>query len=269
MQVRPCVLFENSANAHSQQAVWIESVQWEGAVPGSSSEKSSCLPCLKCSGIADDFCAICYSESLSSAPCVQLMCGHTFHYKCVQKHIENGYAHHRITFEHTRCPLCKEPIQHWAFEESLAKWALLEADVNERALNRLRIEGNEKHREIVEPWGQFHGNPLGFANHIYVFYQCYKCKKPYFAGNQICGAADDEEDDEDDEEIAKQLLCSSCGTHNIETCEKHGREWIQYKCRFCCRPSSFFCWNNTHFCDKCHKPGTWKSLVKYVVFEYR
>ena len=156
------------------------------------------------------------------------MCGHTFHYKCVQKHIENGYAHHRITFEHTRCPLCKEPIQHWAFEESLAKWALLEADVNERALNRLRIEGNEKHREIVEPWGQFHGNPLGFANHIYVFYQCYKCKKPYFAGNQICGAADDEEDDEDDEEIAKQLLCSSCGTHNIETCEKHGREWIQY-----------------------------------------
>ena len=27
MQVRPCVLFENSANAHSQQAVWIESVR--------------------------------------------------------------------------------------------------------------------------------------------------------------------------------------------------------------------------------------------------
>lgn len=69
--VRPCVLFENSANAHSQQAVWIESVKWEGAIPGSSSEKSSCLPCLKCSGIADDFCAICYSESLSSAPCVR------------------------------------------------------------------------------------------------------------------------------------------------------------------------------------------------------
>jgi len=256
------VLFENNAEAHTQQAVWIESVKWDGAVP--TSDQSSCLPCLKCNlKVADDFCAICYSEALCAAPCVQLTCGHTFHYHCVKKHIENGYAHHRIKFEHTRCPLCKEKIQHWAFNNVLSKWALLEDEVNDMALNRLRIEGNEKHREILEPWGQFYQKPLAFAQHIYVFYQCYKCQKPYFAGNQICGAADDEEDDEDDEEIAKQLLCSSCGTHNIEACPRHGKDWIQYKCRFCCRVASFHCWGNTHFCKECHKPGVWNSLVKY------
>ncbi len=262
--VRPCVLFENSANSHSQQSVWIESVQWEGAVPGSN--VTSCLPCLKCNlKNADDFCTICYSEALGAAPCVQLMCGHLFHYHCLKDLVKRGYgSKHRIRFEHTRCPLCKEKIQHWAFKDEIARWNLLEDSVNEMALNRLRIEGNEKHKEIVEPWGEYYGNPLAFAMHIYVFYQCYKCQKPYFAGNQICGAAgDDEDSEEDDEEIAKQLLCSSCGAHNIETCPRHGKDWIQYKCRFCCRVASFHCWGNTHFCKECHKPGVWKSLVKY------
>lgn len=35
-------------------------------------------------------------------------------------------------------------------------------------------------------------------------------------------------------------------------CRVHGRSYIEYKCRFCCRVATWFCWGDTHFCDACH-----------------
>jgi hypothetical protein len=32
----------------------------------------------------------------------------------------------------------------------------------------------------------------------------------------------------------------------------HGRDYIEYKCRFCCSVATWYCWGNTHFCDGCH-----------------
>jgi hypothetical protein len=51
----------------------------------------------------------------------------------------------------------------------------------------------------------------------------------------------------------KELVCPSCCPEQIGDCKKHGKEYVSYKCKFCCGIAQWFCWGNTHFCDNCHK----------------
>ena len=40
---------------------------------------------------------------------------------------------------------------------------------------------------------------------------------------------------------------------NINKCKTHGKDFIEWKCKFCCSVAQWFCWGNTHFCDPCHR----------------
>eukprot|EP00801_Mesodinium_rubrum_P008294 Mrub_08311.p3 GENE.Mrub_08311~~Mrub_08311.p3 ORF type:complete len:142 (+),score=62.17 Mrub_08311:165-590(+) len=83
------------------------------------------------------------------------------------------------------------------------------------------------------------------------FYQCYKCKNPYFAGLREC----DRNIEESREFQADELVCGGCvvieGVGDTD-CATHGKDFIEWKCKFCCKLSSWYCWNTTHFCDDCH-----------------
>ncbi len=53
----------------------------------------------------------------------------------------------------------------------------------------------------------------------------------------------------------EELVCSKCSNiyaQGSSLCKEHGKEYIDYKCKFCCSVASWFCWNTTHFCDSCH-----------------
>ena len=40
--------------------------------------------------------------------------------------------------------------------------------------------------------------------------------------------------------------------------QTHGTDYIEWKCRFCCKLATFFCGGKCHFCNDCHsKPGTY------------
>lgn len=77
-------------------------------------KKCKCIPCLipdcdkhdKSIESADDYCSICYSESLSQAPCIQLECGHIFHFDCINERLKSRWTGDRITFTYLYCPLC-------------------------------------------------------------------------------------------------------------------------------------------------------------------
>ena len=43
----------------------------------------------------EDFCQICYTETLDQAPSIELQCGHIFHFDCVLSKVNSGYAGHR------------------------------------------------------------------------------------------------------------------------------------------------------------------------------
>src|SRR5689334_16348891 len=78
-----------------------------------------------------------------------------------------------------------------------------------------------------------------------------KCKNPYFAGLNECqeGARDYNPGFESffasfihSRKKTEDLLCGGCSGTAVVECPTHGKEFIEYKCYFCCSIASWFCW---------------------------
>jgi len=216
-------------------------------------DEIKCLPCLEPECVqkggeevqkSTDLCCICYVEDLSSAPCIRLNCSHVFHYECCCKKIENSWSGSRITFGFLDCALCKARMEHPALYEVLNPWLELFDQVQEKALQRLRMETLDE-----LPYAD-HSDPAAYAMQRFSFYVCFKCRKPYFGGDkQLCGMEENIRDFN-----AEELICGSCcDFSDKDTCPEHGTEFIEYKCRYCCNMAVWFCWGTSHFCDECHK----------------
>ena len=68
---------------------------------------------------------------------------------------------------------------------------------------------------------------------------CFKCQKPYFGGLKDCERAMDE----DKREFKpSELVCANCCDIPVDNCVKHGTDFIEFKCRFCCSLAVWFCW---------------------------
>ena len=54
----------------------------------------------------------------------------------------------------------------------------------------------------------------------------------------------------------QDLVCGKCSLvgvgAGIKDCAKHGTDYIDFKCKYCCSIAMWFCWGTTHFCDPCH-----------------
>ena len=118
----------------------------------------------------------------------------------------------------------------------------------------------------------YYNNLQDYAMHKCAYYICFKCQKPYFGGLKDCGdgfKVEEEEKKREEEEKREfkpeELVCPGCSAISIGAgqtkCEKHGSEFIDFKCKFCCSLAMWFCWGTTHFCDPCHmKAGS--NVVK-------
>ena len=221
-------------------------------------EESACPPCLSeaCNKEHNEFeyCSICYTEGLGSAPVVQLACNHLLHQHCIMASLNSRWIGPRITFKFALCPSCSE----WAFtphnREILAKVQLYKAlfdDVADKAVKRLKHEGEDKDPRILDPTNKhYYNQPQKFAMDRLCYYECFKCKKPYFGGKKDCARNDDGKKFDPTE-----LVCPSCVAESMPgtaNCGKHGTDFIEFKCKFCCNIAAWFCWGNTHFCEDCH-----------------
>ena len=211
-----------------------------------------CLPCLhdgcerhRADGpTRDEFCNICYSETLAQAPCVQLKCGHTFHLACVKTKLEKRWPTPRVTFHFMSCPLCNAQIEHPALLPTLSPLLQLRAQVQQKANDRLTFEGNQNDAPL-QRGGKYEGRPSEYAMDLYAYYVCHKCHTPYFGGRRQCeeaaaaGARGEEAYNE------AELVCGGCvlteGGGN--GCAKHGKEFIEDKCKWCCNIATWFCWS--------------------------
>jgi len=220
-----------------------------------------CLPCLSpdCRLTTEpqngqDFCNICWVEDLQSAPCVQLECGHLFHFECVAKQVSKRWPTTNITFGFCDCPLCGRWISHPALEKEMVPILAIYASIKEKATQRLKFLNLENAKEIVTEGEIFFNNPVGYAMKRFCYYPCFKCKKPYFGGERACNAVQLVESNFDPAE----LICGACSatSDNKQNCTKHGQDYIEWKCKFCCQVACWFCWGNTHFCEKCHSQAS-------------
>nr|XP_034971959.1 E3 ubiquitin-protein ligase MYCBP2 isoform X13 [Zootoca vivipara] len=224
---------------------------------GGVKNEEHCLPCLHgCDKStttlkqdADDMCMICFTEALSAAPAIQLDCSHIFHLQCCCRVLENRWLGPRITFGFMSCPICKNKINHTVLKDLLDPIKELYEDVKRKALMRLEYEGLHKSEAITTPGVRFYNDPAGFAMNRYAYYVCYKCKKAYFGGEARCDAEAGQGDDYD----PRELICGACSdVSRAQMCPKHGTDFLEYKCRYCCSVAVFFCFGTTHFCNACH-----------------
>lgn len=217
-----------------------------------------CPPCLNVDCIAsredtneEDYCNICWVEGLGQAPCVKLECRHYFHYNCIRTIIEKGWPSARITFKFMECPLCNQQISHPALKRILKQSIDLKKDVSARALGRLKIEGLNNDKRISQKGTKYYNNPQQFALDRLAYYSCYKCRKPYYGGMRRCEEAGMQKDEKYKKE---HLICGACASGpNTQACKIHGKQYITFKCKYCCNVANWFCWGNTHFCTSCHK----------------
>ncbi|XP_067299420.1 E3 ubiquitin-protein ligase MYCBP2 isoform X17 [Pseudorasbora parva] len=224
---------------------------------GGVKNEELCLPCLHgcfkteacLKQDADDMCMICFTEALSAAPAIQLDCSHVFHLQCTRRVLENRWLGPRITFGFMSCPICKNKINHSVLKDLLDPIKELYEDVRRKALMRLEYEGLHKSEAITMSGARFHNNPAGFAMNRYAYYVCFKCKKAYFGGEARCDAEAGQGDDYD----PRELICGACSdVSRAQMCSKHGTDFLEYKCRYCCSVAVFFCFGTTHFCNACH-----------------
>uniref|UniRef100_A0A0N4Z1B8 RCR-type E3 ubiquitin transferase n=1 Tax=Parastrongyloides trichosuri TaxID=131310 RepID=A0A0N4Z1B8_PARTI len=236
--------------------------------------EKECLPCLRCTQVNDkinqdseDLCSICYTDKLGSAPCIKVECGHIFHNHCLMKLLENKWIGPRISFRFMKCPLCLCDMEHKdkesKFEIIMNEYRLLYNDVRKKALMRYKYYYNagvqkKDSKDIIEKIND--DILIDEALQKFMYCLCFKCKKAYYGGDINCHQQLLQEDNDVDEENRinivfkpEELVCGGCS--NVAgggSCKKHGTEYIEYKCRFCCSVAVYFCFGTTHFCQVCH-----------------
>ncbi len=240
---------------YSKQAC--EKVLACGHFCGGIAGESVCMPCLHgCSGAkmkqdADDMCMICFTEALSPVPSILLRCGHIFHYGCCATVLEKRWLGPRITFGFRNCPICKARIDHESLAQLLEPIDRLYEDVRKKALMRLEYEGLSKCEAVTAPGARYYGDPAGFALERYAYYVCAKCGRAYYGGEAACDADVGRADPDDFN--PEELVCGGCSdVSRAQMCAKHGTDYLEYKCRYCCSVAVFFCFGTTHFCQPCH-----------------
>ncbi|KAM9960087.1 hypothetical protein ACTFIW_009212 [Dictyostelium discoideum] len=200
---------------------------------------------------SNDYCNICWTDSLSSEPCIQLECGHIFHKKCCSSVLKKRWTSSRISFGFVKCALCSQNMQHPCLDKYLTPINELYGFIKVKALNRLSLFGVEKDVDFDDPLSKWYNNKEGYVMDRFSYFMCFKCKKPYFGGEKVCAIAD--ENRIAGEHKPEELVCGGCSSSGNENCKIHGKEFIEYKCKYCCRISAFFCWGNSHFCVECHR----------------
>ncbi|CAD8118063.1 unnamed protein product [Paramecium sonneborni] len=214
-------------------------------------DEKNCLGCLGCTNQnqSEEYCTICFTESLYEGPCIQAACGHIFHYYCLNKKLEKKWTTMYISFGFCCCSICK-------------RWMEFPKD----SISQLKMNQYEELQQLVRKQASLRMGKMGDnqilkvedALEIFAFYQCDKCKKPYFGGKKDCQL---ELEAEQNRQNLSDLICPSCCGQQINGCKTHGTEFLEYKCRYCCNIATYFCWGTTHFCQICH---TKQSGGKYL-----
>uniref|UniRef100_A0A915PSJ6 RCR-type E3 ubiquitin transferase n=1 Tax=Setaria digitata TaxID=48799 RepID=A0A915PSJ6_9BILA len=224
-----------------------------GHICGGIRDEDACLPCMHCrkpdiKQDADDLCVICFTDRLGGAPCIQLACGHVFHYHCVRTVLEKRWNGPRIVFRFMQCPLCKKQIDHPSVADLLAPLKRLYDEVLNKARLRLEYDSLLQCPAITSESSEYYNNPDEYAMERYMYVPCFKCGKAYFGGESRC-----QQELDNSQYDPEELICGACSdVVGAQICGRHGVDFLEFKCRFCCSVAVYFCFGTTHFCAACH-----------------
>lgn len=119
----------------------------------------------------------------------------------------------RINFNFLDCSQCKRRIRAaycHELSEQLVELEAAETDIKKKAIERAKHEGIDKHERLKNPADRFYGKLEEYAQQKLSYYECYKCKKPYFGGMKDCDAANEEAKEGGFD--PKELVCGKCAS---------------------------------------------------------
>ncbi|KAG2484757.1 hypothetical protein HYH03_016411 [Edaphochlamys debaryana] len=172
-------------------------------------------------------------------------------------------------------------LSHPALAAALAPHLELREAVVGAVRQRLKLDAALRADPDLGPGGRFEGRVADWGLEKLLFYKCAKCAKPYFGGLRSCGAAAGAEQPPQQQQQqpgrgggggggaggggagggaaagaagqAQDLVCGECCARSTGTnCPRHGTQYIEWKCRYCCSLASWFCFGTTHMCEPCH-----------------
>lgn len=214
-------------------------------------------PCVMANAAENELGGICFTSELGEEPCVRLTCGHVFHANCLYMMLSHRWTTLRITFSYLDCPSCKQEImidyRVPILTAKLIEQFKLKALVLELSLQMAKEEGLDKSGRVVTEGDIYFGKLAEFAMHNCTFFECYGCNEPYYGGMQDCMQAMQAENSLKKE----QLLCRVCLVKELglgkQMCDKHGNEFVDWKCMYCCSIALFICTGGTgNYCTPCH-----------------
>ena len=215
-------------------------------------EEIYCPPCLdkNCRSYGDLFnqsrdtyCQICLKK-LSESPIVKLSCNHYIHYYCILNKLNDGKNLYgkKLNFDCIKCPVCDTMFECPSIPH-------IQNEINKKLKLYLRVRDMIEQRLSLK---KFNSNRDPFD--LFIFYICFRCGNPYFAGIN----KDDNNEKDENKFIGNKEDCL-CGKDSFlydakgeSLCKKHGYEYMEYKCKFCCNIASRFC-SLTHYCEECYK----------------
>ena len=247
----------------SMEKWWAKQLEWGHFCWGTENE-TTCLPCLDADWVnanpektlgnwGDDYCNICWMGGLGQGPCVQLGCKHLFHEDCLLRVLKGKWSGPRINFSFIQCPHCKERMssKHPEIKRLIKNALKLEKNINEMSLKRAKHEGIDKDDRLKDP--PYSGDLESYAMARLSYYMCFKCKKPYFGGLK---SWENNQQQNLQNFKREELVWAACSADavggGIKNCKAHGRDYIEFKWKFCCKIAQWFCWGSTHFCDDWH-----------------
>lgn len=241
---------------------------------GFRNEGACAVPCLHPECVAkapeasfglnwDSTCVICMEPFKTGYAVMKNKCGHIFHTECIKLRLETRWEPGTpVLVNFNLCPCCNQEIKFDYFPADLVK-PIEDANaiyqtVKNLSMHFAKIEGLDKDERLQKEGDPLFGKLQDLALAKLAFYECFKCKIPYFGGLKDC-AEGIRQLEEEKRPQPEEFQCPNCiaGGEGAgkTTCEKHGDVNVLWKCRYCCQQAVWFCWGSTHFCEPCHQYG--------------
>ena len=215
----------------------------------------------------DTFWSIWYISGLGDQPCVQLGWKHIFHVDCIAEKVRQKWAGPRITLMFKTCPSWKEEIEcdhHPEISQLLEEAREFEKIITEKAVERAKAEGIHKDKRLKDKNDEYYNNLEKYAMARLSYYTCFKWGCFYYGGLKEWGNMLEADGNFNPEELVWGKW-SSEGLAGQVDCPKHGKEFIEFKWRYCCSLSQWYWFGTTHFWDSWHrtpaltKPKKWSK----------
>ncbi|CCW62462.1 unnamed protein product [Phytomonas sp. EM1] len=189
-------------------------------------------------------CVLCLCE-LDESGSLTLDCSHQFHIECVLEWVNNWDEFKKkgshISFTRAMCPGgCKHLVRHPLIQPASKCIRELFSNVSLQKRKMVQLIYPSKTEDDL------------------LFYICSKCSNPFLGGENICFRMQGGEPAKD----PSSLLCENCKTDFH--CSKHDREYVIYKCSYCCNPATHRSFATRYLCDRCDERWTGSIEVEKI-----